>query len=48
VALGRANDASQVISEGEPAQQRRAVRSVLERVEVSAESGEVVKIVPKP
>ena len=48
MALGRVADASQVISEGEPAQQRRALQSVFERGEVSPESGEVLEVVPRP
>ena len=36
------------IGEGEPAQQRPALQSVFERVEVSPESGDVVKVVPRP
>ena len=48
MALGRVADAGQVIREGGPAQQPWAVRSVLERAEVSPESGKVVKVVPSP
>jgi hypothetical protein len=48
VALGQVADVGQVIREGEPAQQRHALQSVFERVEVSPESGDVVKVVRRP
>ena len=48
VALGRVADVGQVIREGGPPQQRRALQSVFERGEVSPESGDVVKVVPRP
>ena len=48
VALGRVADVGQVIREGGPPQQRRALQSVFERVEVSPEPGDVVKLVPRP
>ena len=40
-------DVGEVIRRGDPVQQRRAVRSVFERIEVSVETGQVASVVPR-
>ena len=48
LALVRIADVGQVVRQGTPAQQRRVLHSVFERVEVSVESREIERVVPRP
>lgn len=47
-ALQRLADVGEVVRAGDPAQQRRVVRSVFERVELSVVGGGVARVVPRP
>ena len=47
-ALQRLADVGEVVRAGDPAQQRRVLRSVFERVELSVVSGGVARVVPRP
>ncbi|HUW95416.1 MAG TPA: recombinase family protein [Anaerolineae bacterium] len=47
-ALQRVTDLGRLVAEATPSQRRAGLRSVFERLEVSVESGEIVKVVPQP
>jgi len=47
-ALQRVTDLGRLVAECSPSQRRAGLRSVFERLEVSVQSGEIVKVVPKP
>ena len=47
-ALQRVTDLGRLVAEASPSQRRAGLRSVFERLEVSVQSGEIVKVVPKP
>ena len=47
-ALQRVTDLGGLVAEGTPSQRRAVLHSVFERLEVSVESGEIVKVVPRP
>jgi len=46
-ALHRVTDQGRLVAEGSPSERRAVLHSVFERLEVSVESGEIVKVVPQ-
>ena len=46
-ALRRIADVGEVVRRGDPAQQRRALHALFERVEVSRDNGQIAKVVPR-
>ena len=47
-ALERIGDVGKVVREGSPEQQRGVLQTVFERLEVSVESAQIIKVVPRP